>query len=326
MEFTDSEIREELARLGYKDVPDDKLLEFKKDLMKLIQSERSKSNSLNSSVEERQNEEFVKSPEENILSDRQLWREKKYLEDWNYLGHDKVRPATAGPTASQRDYAARSFGLFEQPIDLGLDCPAQKYGKNNSSCGAEYCSCCCSPSEIGNRQMKRKTLRSTSAGQLCADESVSENDAAGIYELYERVRNLAMRDCECGKGKPTSSDYEPPYRISGVNKCPSFIRSGEPPHTKNLVKTLPWKRHQMYLRLWKAQPVVGEDIRKGIRSEMHAKMLQKDEIKKLPRKVFKPNKYVPPPENPRYKLRWDIRKANSQYEIPTNIHQNLNTP
>ena len=30
MEFTDDEIREELARLGYRDVPDDKLLEFKK--------------------------------------------------------------------------------------------------------------------------------------------------------------------------------------------------------------------------------------------------------------------------------------------------------
>ena len=30
MEFTDEEIREELARLGYRDVPDDKLIEFKK--------------------------------------------------------------------------------------------------------------------------------------------------------------------------------------------------------------------------------------------------------------------------------------------------------
>lgn len=30
IDFTDSEIREELARLGYKDVPEDKLVEFKK--------------------------------------------------------------------------------------------------------------------------------------------------------------------------------------------------------------------------------------------------------------------------------------------------------
>lgn len=32
MEFTDSEIREELARLGYRDVPDEKLAEFKKGI------------------------------------------------------------------------------------------------------------------------------------------------------------------------------------------------------------------------------------------------------------------------------------------------------
>ncbi|KAK3712666.1 hypothetical protein RRG08_058568 [Elysia crispata] len=316
MEFTDEEIREELARLGYRDVPDDKLIEFKKDLMKLIQSERSKSNSLNSSIEERHLEEPLKPCNEDINNGRKNWQEKNYLEDWHYSGRDRIRPATAGPTPSQRGYAARSYGLFEQPIDLGLSDQDEKQEKNNSSEYTDECYYlpCCSQSD--RRQVKRKTARPTSASHCLINESASETDAAGIYELYERVRNLAMRDCECNRGGLTSSDSEPPYRIHGINKCPSLIKTGEPPHTRNLVKTIPWKRHQMYLRCWKAQPIVGEDNHHQIRRETQAKMLQKEEIK-MPRRIFKPNKYVPPPENPRYKLRWEVRRANSQYEMPS---------
>lgn len=314
MEFTDDEIREELARLGYRDVPDDKLLEFKKDLMKLIQSERSKSNSLNSSVEERNLEETLQSCEEDAVIDGKDWQGKKYIEDWHYPGKNKIRPASAGPTTSQRNYASGSYGLFEQPIDLGLSEENQNGAKNNSvDCDYPFPRCC---SELETRQIKRKTARPSSSRPCRVYESDTESDAAGLYELYERVRNLAMRDCECNRGGRTTSDQEPPYRIHGVNKCPSLIRSGEPPHTRNLVKTLPWKRHQMYERLWKAQPIVGEDHRNRLRKETQARLLHKDEIK-MPRKVYKPNKYVPPPENPRYKLRWEVRLANSLYEMPS---------
>ena len=59
----------------------------------------------------------------------------------------------------------------------------------------------------------------------------------------------------------------------------TVIRTGEPPHTRNLVKTIPWKRHQMYMRMWKAQPVVGEDNHNRVRKETQARMLQKEEIK-----------------------------------------------
>ena len=47
--------------------------------MKLIHSERSKSNSLNSSVEERHLEEPVKSCEDDIINDGKRWQEKVLL-------------------------------------------------------------------------------------------------------------------------------------------------------------------------------------------------------------------------------------------------------
>ncbi|GFS17824.1 hypothetical protein ElyMa_004991900 [Elysia marginata] len=196
-----------------------------KDLMKLIQSERSKSNSLNSSVEERQQEEPIQSGEKDIVSHGKDWQEKRYLEDWHYSGRDKIRPATSGPTATRRDYASRSYGLFEQPIDLGLSDDNQDEEKNNSGdCKVDYPFPRCCSTDGEKKQIKRKTARPTSAtARHCQiGESASESDAAGLYELYERVRNLAMRDCECNRGESsTTSVSEPPYRIHGINKCPS---------------------------------------------------------------------------------------------------------
>ncbi|RUS70470.1 hypothetical protein EGW08_021769 [Elysia chlorotica] len=283
--------------------------------MKLIQSERSKSNSLNSSIDERHLDEPIKSCDEDIISSRKHSQEEDYAKDWCY---ERPRPATAGPAASRRGYATRAYGLFESPMDIELSDQDDRAEEGScSDCHDEqYYHSCCPQSE--RRQIKRKTARpaSASASDCMINKSLSESDAAGIYELYERVKNLAMRDCECNRQGARTSGTEPPYRIRGTNRCPSVIKTPlEPPHTRNLVKTVPWKRHQMYLRMWKAQPVVGEDQRFQLRKETQAKMLQKEEIK-MPRRVYKPNTYVPPTENPRYKLRWEVRLATANYEMP----------
>ncbi|XP_005097904.1 hydrolethalus syndrome protein 1 homolog isoform X2 [Aplysia californica] len=333
MEFTDDEIREELARLGYQNVPSDKLIEFKKDLLKLIHTERSKNTSLNSSTEEqrqsrspvvKENSEFVTG---NFTNHGSQWIEKEFREDWQYRGGDKTttskkydysgvdhhdracKSATATRSASEmrRNGVPGSYANYELPLDV-------ENGKNNDNQsnsmrdGFE--------DDSGSKMIKRKTCRKMEDGCRRIDESFCDSETDGIFEIYERIKSMAMRDCECGKSRPTTADVEPPYRLKGKkNAYPSFIRKMEPPHTRNLVRQKPFDRLRMYQKLWKAQPAAGEAHRFELHKAVHAKLLEKDEIK-VDHKVYVPNRYVVPTEKPRNALRWKVRQCLERYEMP----------
>ncbi|CAL1531240.1 unnamed protein product [Lymnaea stagnalis] len=320
MEFTDNEIREELARLGYKDVPEEKLAEFKKDLIKLINTERSKSNSLNSSSDEVQYDNRAPSTQQKINSSSHKGNDRNnqgsplagtsYKEDWQYRGGRGETSYKSLMDRGNRPTYPRSYSLYEMPIDIQrIETPPQDV---NNCLDVDQCS---EAESETTKNLKRKICRKTSSGERVVDESFSSSGVAGIYEIYEKIKNLAMRDCECGKTRSMSTVSDPPYRIKGVNKNPSVIKMGEPPHTRNLTRTVPFKRHQMYQKMWKAQPAIGDDFRHRMRKEVHSKMLQKDDIKVF-HKVFVPNPYVVPTEKPRYDLRWSVRKANALYEMP----------
>ncbi|CAG5134863.1 unnamed protein product [Candidula unifasciata] len=316
IDFTDGEIREELARLGYKDVPEDKLVEFKKDLMRLIHSEKSKNNSLDSSIERpksaantyspdapREGSEFVAG---NFSNHGNQWLRNQYKEDWHYQGEESLQ--TKKESGSHHAVSRSNVSVVADEKDCRFDRHSQ-------------CSDICSDSETdgGTKFVKRKISRKGTNGQRVVDESFSTSDSidhSGLYDVYEKVKRLAMRDCECGKTRPTSADTEPPYRIKGINRNPSVLMARkDPPHTRNLNKTKPFQRHQMYLKAWKMQPPIGEDFRHNVCREVHSKLLKKDEVKPS-HKMFVPNTYVVPSEKPRYDLRWAVRKCNQNYEMP----------
>ncbi|XP_059174685.1 centriolar and ciliogenesis-associated protein HYSL1-like [Physella acuta] len=320
MEFTDSEIREELARLGYRDVPDEKLAEFKKDLLKLIHVERSKTNSLNSSSDESKFEsQFPKSsyePRVNFTDNQTIhypgtsYRDRK---EYTSYGGDKSAPSSRSDYySSSKSSVPGAYSLYEMPsYGMGSSSYHPQVNVNNSVPDEEkeY------EADTETKSVKRKTSRKAPNGDRVVDESFNGSDVAGIYEIYEKIKNLAMRDCECGKTRSMSAMTEPPYRINGVNKNPSVIKMGQPPHTRNLKRTVPFKRHQMYQRLWKAQPAIGEDVRHHVRKDVHNKMLKREDIKVF-HKVYVPNSYVVPTEKPRFNLRWNVRKANAVYAMP----------
>ncbi|BFZ12024.1 hypothetical protein BsWGS_15063 [Bradybaena similaris] len=318
IDFTDSEIREELARLGYKDVPEDKLVEFKKDLMRLIHSDKSKNNSLNSSTERPRSavnahsqdaptvgSEFVAG---NFSNHGNQWLRNKYKEDWHYQGGEKLSSQAKKDSITHPAVTSSYVPVVADATDYRFDKLSQ-------------CSDLCSDSETdaGMKFVKRKILRKGTNGQRVIDESFSTSDSidnSGLYDIYEKVKRLAMRDCNCGKTRPTSADTEPPYRIKGVNRNPSVLTTRkEPPHTRNLSKTKPFQRHQMYQKAWKMQPPIGEDFRHNVCREVHSKMLKKDDVK-LSQKMFVPNTYVVPSDKPRYDLRWAVRRCNQNYEMP----------
>ncbi|CAG5127426.1 unnamed protein product, partial [Candidula unifasciata] len=93
-----------------------------------------------------------------------------------------------------------------------------------------------------------------------------------------------------------------------------IITRKEHPHTRNLVRTKPFERHQMYMRVWKARPPVGEASRSSVCREVHNKLLRKEEIP--PTKALTPNPYIVPTDKPRYELRWAVRQCNENYEMP----------
>lgn len=317
VDFTDDEIREELANLGYYNVPQDKLEDFKKDLLKLISSERSKTNSLNcSSLTEIDTEEDRKtrlSPTDGLEYSRGIasnhgnrWMEKDFKEDWHYQGERSVslRPQTA-PAGQLRQ-------TKETACDYDAPLASAAFERNQSHNYAE--------SDAVKRCMKRKTSRRTQDGCRMIDESFTtdtDSETAGIYEIYEKIKNLAMRECECGKSRPKSGDVEPPYRIKGrVNSNPSVIKANkEPPHTRNLVRTNRTARLRMYEKCWKAQPAIGEDHRHSLRKAVRVKLLQQFDVQ-IPQKVYVPNLYVPPHEKDRVNLRWNVRRACQNYEMP----------
>ncbi|KAH9488146.1 hypothetical protein Btru_064950 [Bulinus truncatus] len=321
MEFTDGEIREELARLGYRDVPEEKLVEFKKDLKKLITSERSKNNSLNSSADvddvKFDKKHGLEYHQTNLNHHRNEKTNKtdealpaRFKENWQYRGQDWT-------SQNSNDYSYKpkvpgSYSLYEMPHSTRSEKYGYRYENANNSVPDDASS---ETDSETTKQLKRKISRKTQDGSRVIDESLSESGVAGLYEIYEKVKNLAMRDCECGKTRPSSASSEPPYRIKGVNKNPSVIKMGEPPHSRNLNRTVPFKRHQMYQKMWKMQPAIGDDVRHHVRKEVHSKMLQREDIKVF-HKVFVPNPYVIPTEKPRYDLRWKVRKANALYEMP----------
>ncbi|KAI8784413.1 centriolar and ciliogenesis-associated protein HYLS1-like isoform X1 [Biomphalaria glabrata] len=313
MEFTDSEIREELARLGYRDVPDGKLTEFKKDLMRLIITERSKSNSLNSSADADGFKAATKQGDF-VYDSTKKYDEPAhagYRENWRYKGHEETSKYSTDYTFDKTGRVPGTYSLYDIPNSSRSE---NIYGYKYDKSGVVDDGYSETDSEI-TRQLKRKTSRKTSDGSRVVDESSSSTGVADLYDIYEKVKNLAMRDCECGKSRPTSSATEPPYRIKGVNKNPSVIKVGDAPNPRSSARMAPNKRYHMYRQLWKVQPPIGDDIRRNVRNEVHTRMLQKEDIK-VYQKTYIPNSYVVPTEKPRYDLRWQVRKANAMYEMP----------
>jgi len=316
MDFTDDEIREELARLGYHNVPSDKLSEFKKDLLKLIEAERtSKNNSFDSSIDERRGVDEYEGPElgrGNFTNHGSQWIDENLKEDWGYRGEpsrkDQYDRVKSSSSTHQRKGVPGSYALHELPIDVERENRHANDNKSNNTDQTAH-------NESG-RVVKRKTCRTAPDGARRIDESFTESETEDILNIYQKIKSMAVRDCECGKSKGTSSDVEPPYRIkSGKKKIPSYIRKPLPPHTRNLKFTNPFSKMDKYERLWKMRPVPGEADRSAVAKKIHQKMLQKYEIK-VDNKVYVPNNFTIPSDKPRTALRWKVRSALENYELP----------
>jgi len=323
MDFSDEEIREELARLGYDNVPADKLCEFKKDLLKLIESERSKNNSLNSSFlsENKYPEETTDHNEgqESIQGDFTN-HGNQWIQQQNQGQETDAEENNCNGIESEEEEIIVSkpkvpgaYSLYELPLELDKK-RKNKSAKQNTSNNMDYKPLDCSSSRV----VKRKTCRMMVDGARRVDESFTSDETDGMFEVYEKIKSMAMRDCECDKKKHSSgSSEEPPYRlrISKKNSFPSVIHKSVPPHDRFKKAALPFEKNRYYQQMWKAHAIPGETTYDKLCKKIHMKMMKKDEIKLDP-KIYVPNNYVIPSEKNRKALRWRIRHALERFEIP----------
>lgn len=334
-EFSDNEVREELARLGYTNIPNDKLREFRKDLDQLIRLERSKGSSVNSSFSFDLNYNMTASADPTGIShhdDTELSRHAEpssesgglWSEFTNKGGSIPVSSAVKKNDIEPSDLGAKVeslnrpksapvpgyYSLYEMSTRMQVKSPAVR--DDMSETDSER-----------RRLMKRKTLRKNHQGSKFIDETVSESDNGSIGDAQEMVDRLVLHDLDNGQEfrrchSARSAQEPPPYRLSPSDpRLPSVIYSMEEhPHTKNLRRMDPVNRYHEMKQAWSLQKAPGEKLHKRLRWNIREQMLVQEIPEKKQHKIFVPNSYVVPTEKKRSALCWQIRMDMAQGNMP----------
>lgn len=322
LEFTDDEIREELGKLGYSNVPDSRLAEFKKDLGRLIHHERSKQSSQNTSLSShvpadtsdprtRIAEPRTRIPLEESPVDRQI----------TSLSEDRRQYSQWRTGKENREYPARSVSPHEvHHIPRRPDAEYSLYANDTDQSQLSQRDDV-SEADSERRMVKRKVLRKEKDGSKRVDESMSESDFSSLMDINERLRELGIADRVdwYTKKRPQTAPSDPPYRLAPDDPRPAsvILRKPEHPHTRNIKKSDPVARYQQFKQSWDVQRAPGEKNHKNLRWNVREQMLAQDIVyEKKPHRVFVQNNYKIPSEKKRQDLRWQIRMDMAQGQLP----------
>lgn len=315
LEFTDDEIREELAKLGYKNVPDSRLAEFKKDLGRLIRHERSKQSSQNTSqsslvtdrgakiVEPRIKIPLEESPSEQLFTENKAERRLDFLLKTGKENSQFLQPSS-----------------FHQEVHHVPRRPDNKYSLHEENTNNHFMNDNVSETDSERRLMKRKVLRTENDGTKRIDESISESDSCSMTDINDRLRELGICDSvDFFDRRLKNARAEPPYRLAPDDSRPASVILRQPrhPHIKNIKKCDPVNRYQQFRESWDAQKAPGEKNHKDLRWNVRELMLEQEVVyEKKQQKVYVPNNYVIPSEKKRQTLRWQIRTDMAQQQLP----------
>ncbi|CAD5123882.1 DgyrCDS12189 [Dimorphilus gyrociliatus] len=329
--FTEDEIKEQLETFGYRNVPRDRLIAFKKDLEKLVESERSKSNSLAGSETSSQTSESsgpIVSRSNNV--------KENYDPKVTYPVNRNVFKSTYGIQSNMKD-----IPTFRKENGKTVRVPTANMSSTTTSATltdededetsfltSDYDTEPSIPRVTKSNVMKRKTLRKDE-GKTIIDESFTESEADDVVErVNRRLANLRARayqeqekhtQVRPQSAPPQSSNLQPMFRIDeNFDRPRSVIKPMMiNPHNKNVRKCDPVAKHQKYAEIWKKQKAPGEKQHKELRWNIRELMLYKDDVvtKKEP-KVFSGNNYQVPSEKKRKDLRWQIRQNLAQGVVP----------
>ncbi|KAF3852748.1 hypothetical protein F7725_006103 [Dissostichus mawsoni] len=279
LDFSEEEIQQQLAALGYKNIPKHRLREFKQVSNCHFKDSR---------------EGFFLHPGQ-AEHDRQVLttcenRDLRQSCSDSYAQHsvslNPRRPAGApGRLQEEEDpdetlHPPLTDSLTSTPTPTGDTSSREKSSDAASFLEERLADLRLSPSA----QRDFETENEDVSGQSETQSSDIEEGSLSAFESYIRGMTRAKSD---GDLRPKPKSCKPTET--------QFIRPVM--NQQTIKKTDPVAKYFHYKQLWEMFKLPGESDRRAIRME----------IKPKPRRVFVPNSYVVPTEKKRSALRWEIR-------------------
>uniref|UniRef100_A0A1A8G1J0 Hydrolethalus syndrome 1 n=3 Tax=Nothobranchius korthausae TaxID=1143690 RepID=A0A1A8G1J0_9TELE len=346
LDFSEEEIKEQLALLGYQNIPKHRLLEFKRDLDDLIRHGRwenlaPRTQSVTSQpappayIREKVNpfdgsgKGFILHAEKTNPHRKQLTTCEDRSCGWrwgcchSYAHHSVAPKLQLPPSAWNRLQGAPDVeNTLESLLSDSLSSSSERQLR---------------------RFIKRKVLRKHEGKSLICDESDYSEGSDAVSLLEEQTAELDLstsaQDVE-GEGEGGSppqisesddfslSTVEPYIRVMTRSqsdgdvrpKPKSFIRPVM--SQQNIKKTDPVTKYHQYKKIWGTFNLPGETDRNALHMEIKEKLAYQPPPPK-PRRVLEPNSYVVPTEKKRLALRWEIRNYLANGLLPPRFHDQL---
>uniref|UniRef100_A0A3Q1EV89 HYLS1 centriolar and ciliogenesis associated n=1 Tax=Acanthochromis polyacanthus TaxID=80966 RepID=A0A3Q1EV89_9TELE len=326
LDFSEEEIQEQLAILGYKNIPKHRLLEFKQDLDELIRHGDWKSLASLPQINTRcQTDTSQPSPPAYTKEKGQSSAEGFFL----HAGKTDMDRQAMLTTCQNRDYGQQQgcYDSYAQhsvapKLQLPPGAPSRlqvEPSLEDSLHSTLLDSYTSSPDTQGRRFIKRKVLRKHKGQSLVCDESVYSEDSASCLEeqladlhLSTAAQRETEADSEDGSDQSDSQSSESDAislsafesYIRGMVGSVVFIRPVM--SQQSIKKTDPVSKYFEYKQFWEMFKLPGERDRRALRWEIKEQLAYQPPPPK-PRRVYLPNTYVVPTEKKRSALRWEIR-------------------
>uniref|UniRef100_A0A3P9QDP1 HYLS1 centriolar and ciliogenesis associated n=1 Tax=Poecilia reticulata TaxID=8081 RepID=A0A3P9QDP1_POERE len=322
LDFSEEEIQQQLAILGYKTIPKHRLLEFKQDLDELIRHGQWKnlSSPRPTSIHTRRAASQSSLPAYTKEKVSLLYNNNSG--DGFFLHKEKsehnVRSLSCGDS-----YAALSVGPrlhFSACAPNRLQEEPDTEDTLDSLLSDSYTS---SSNQQQRRLIKRKVLRKRKGKSFICSESIYTDDSDASSCLEERMAELDLtsdrKDYDTDENDSQGSETDPvdftAFRSSIDTQSDQEVRpkpkSCKYPEMKELVIA----KYFQYKQMWDAFQVPGDIIRKALRWEIKEK-LSYQPLPQKPRRVYVPNTYTVPTQKKRSELRWTIRNDLANRRLP----------
>ncbi|XP_051239637.1 centriolar and ciliogenesis-associated protein HYSL1 isoform X2 [Dicentrarchus labrax] len=356
LDFSEEEIQEQLAALGYRNIPQHRLREFKRDLDELIKHGEWKSLASPTRVNSNKPQAATSQPSPPAYTKERV--SQCYLEDAGEgfcLHAGQVDPGRQVLTTCQNTDYGRQQGHCESngqhSLALNLqrppDAPSSLQGEPDPDDSLQWPltdSYTSSPDTQLRRFVKRKVLRKHKGQSLVCDESVYSEDLDAASCLEERLAELhlptaAQRGFETENEDATSQNDTQSSGTEGISLSAfeSYIRgmtraqsdAGVRPKPKSFIrpvmtqqtikKTDPVAKYFQYKQLWEMFKLPGENDRRTLRLDIKERLAYQPPPPK-PRRVYVPNTYIVPTEKKRSSLRWEVRNDLANGLLPYKLN------
>uniref|UniRef100_A0A3P8S986 Centriolar and ciliogenesis-associated protein HYLS1 C-terminal domain-containing protein n=1 Tax=Amphiprion percula TaxID=161767 RepID=A0A3P8S986_AMPPE len=345
LDFSEDEIQEQLAILGYKNIPKHRLLEFKQDLDELIRHGDWKSLASLPQINTR-SQTATSQPSPPAYTKEKVSQcyfegsaEGFFLHAGKTDTDRQVKQVLT--TCQNRDYGQQQgcYDSYAQhsvapKLQLPPGAPSRlqvEPSLEDSLHSTLFDSYTSSPDTQGRRFIKRKVLRKHKGQLLVCDESVYSEDSDVASCLEEQLADLhlstaAQRETEAeNEDRSDQSDSQSSESDAiSLSAFESYIRgmtqtqsdAAFRPKPKSFIrpvmsqpsikKTDPVSKYFEYKQFWEMFKLPGEKDRRALRWEIKEQLAYQPPPPK-PRRVYLPNTYVVPTEKKRSALRWEIR-------------------